>query len=129
VTGRVRDLALHLLDRQVLDTAGRFVAKVDDVELVEREGQLYVAALLTGPQALGPRLGGLLGRWLVWLSAGLGRGDTSLPGRIGLELVTDIGPQITVARSRRELGVHVNEDRARAYLVSRIPGAGRDAGE
>ena len=129
MTGRVRDLALHLLDRQVLDTDGRAVGKVDDVELhVPDDGSPpYVAALLTGPQALGPRLRGLTGRWLVFLSQVLARDGREEPGRIGCELITDMAAAVTVARSRRELGVHANEDRAREYLVDRIPGA-RDAG-
>lgn len=125
MTGRVRDLALHLLDRQIVDTTGRAVGKVDDVELTERgDGSPpYVTALLTGPQALGPRLGGLLGSWLVFWSHALGRARSEEPGRIGMELVTDIGSGITVALSRAELGVHTNEDRARVYLVGRLPGS------
>ena len=125
MSGRQLDLALHLLDRQVLDTDGRAVGNVDDVELlVPEDGSApYVVALLTGPQALGPRLGGLLGRWVVFVTRSLTTGDTSHPGRIGMELLTDLGSKLTVARSRAELGVHRNEDRARHYLVDRIPGS------
>lgn len=125
MTGRVRDLALHLLDRQVVDTDGRAVCKVDDLEFtVPDDGSApYVSAILCGPAALGPRLGGLLGHWLVASTHGLGRSENDRLGRIGMELVTDIGTAITVGRSRRELGVHENEDRAREYLVERIPGA------
>ncbi|MCU1601640.1 MAG: hypothetical protein JWO22_2349 [Frankiales bacterium] len=128
MTGRVRDLALHLLDRQVVDTDGAAVGNVDDVELhVPEDGSPpYVIALLTGPQALGPRLGGRLGSWLVFWSHALSRHSGADPGRIGMELLTDLGAQVTVARSRVELGVHENEDRARTYFVERIPGA-RDA--
>jgi sporulation protein YlmC with PRC-barrel domain len=130
VTGRERDLGLHLLDRQVVDTDGRLVCKVDDVELTVPDdgGAPYVSAILCGPQALAPRLGGLLGSWLLLWARTVGRAHTDDPGRIGMELVTDIGTQLTVARSRADLGVHANEDRARDYLVSRLPGAGR-AGE
>jgi hypothetical protein len=128
MSGRVRDLALHLLDRQVLDTEGRAVGNVDDVEfLVPEDGSPpYVVALLTGPQALGPRLGGLLGSWVVFWSHALARASDEHPGRIGVELITDLSASITVARSRQELGVHENEDRVRSYLIERIPGA-RDA--
>jgi hypothetical protein len=130
VSGRVRDLALHLLDRQVVDAEGKAVGNVDDVELyVPDDGSPpYVVALLTGPQALGPRLGGVLGRWLVFWSQSIARSSDQEPGRIGAELITDIGAQLKVARSRRELGVHENEDRAREYLIDRIPGA-RHAGK
>ncbi|MGZ6825660.1 MAG: hypothetical protein ACXVGH_02625 [Mycobacteriales bacterium] len=128
MSGRVRDLALHLLDRQVVDPEGHAVGNVDDVELLVPEdgSPPYVVALLTGPQALGPRLGGLLGGWVVFWSHALSRGSGREPGRIGMELVTDLGSQVTVARTRAELGVHANEDRARDYLVARLPGA-RDA--
>jgi sporulation protein YlmC with PRC-barrel domain len=119
-TGRRRDLALHLLDRQILDTDGDAVGNVDDVEISD-EG--YVTALLVGPQALAPRLGGLLGQWLAFLSEGIGRSSTAEPTRIGADLVTDYGSAITVARSRAELGAHRNEDRAREYFIGRIPGA------
>jgi sporulation protein YlmC with PRC-barrel domain len=126
--GKVRDLALHLLDRQVVDTDGRAVGKVDDVELhVPEDGSPpYVVAMLTGPQALGPRLGGKVGEWVVFWAHALSRGSDDKPGRIGMELVTDLGSCITVSRSRPDLGIHPNEDRARRYLVERIPGA-RDA--
>ena len=128
MAGRVRDLGLHLLDRQVVDPEGKAVGNVDDVELLVPEdgSPPYVVAILTGPQALGPRLGGLLGRWVVFVSHALARDTGDEPGRIGWDLVTDLGAGVTVARTRSELGVHANEDRAREYLVDRIPGA-RDA--
>jgi sporulation protein YlmC with PRC-barrel domain len=125
MAGRVMDLALHLLDRQVVDTHGDPVGKVDDVELSE-EG--LVTALLVGPQALAGRIGGVLGELLLFLSAGIGRDSTEEPVRVAVELVTDYGTQITVARSREELGAHRNEDRAREYVVGRIPGADRARG-
>jgi sporulation protein YlmC with PRC-barrel domain len=118
--GVVRDLALHLLDRQIVDTAGEAVGKVDDLE-IDDDG--YVAAMLTGPQALAGRLGGLLGDWLVFWSHGISRRSTADPARIPMDLVTDYGTKITVSRSRAELQANVNEDRAREYVVGRIPGA------
>ena len=53
-----------------IDPDGRMVGKVDDLELeLAEDGTPYVTALLTGPRALGPRLGGRLGRrW--WPIAG-----------------------------------------------------------
>ncbi|MCW2571245.1 MAG: hypothetical protein JWO88_1303, partial [Frankiales bacterium] len=36
---------------------------------------------------------------------------------------TDVGSAVSLARTRAELGVHPGEDRAREYLVDRIPGA------
>ncbi len=123
--GRVRDLVLHLLDRQLVGPDGAPVGKVDDVEISD-EG--YVVAMLVGPQALAGRLGGRLGEGLAFWSAALTRTSTAEPTRVGMELVTDYGTQITVARTRIELGAHRNEDRVRQYLVERLPGA-RHAGE
>lgn len=122
MTGQRRDLALHLLDRQIVDTEGGLVGNVDDVELSE-EGE--VTALLTGPQALAGRLGGLAGHWLQVLSHGISRRSTGEPTRIPVELLTDIGTVITVARSREELQANLNEDRFRDYVIGRIPGAHR----
>jgi sporulation protein YlmC with PRC-barrel domain len=118
--GRVRDLALHLLDRQIVDTDDEAVGKVDDVEISD-DG--YVTALLVGPQALAGRLGGLLGQWIAFLSEGISRSSTAEPARVGMDLVTDLGTTIRVARSRQALGAHRNEDRVREYVIGRIPGA------
>jgi sporulation protein YlmC with PRC-barrel domain len=123
MAGRVLDLALHLLDRQITDTDGNPVGNVDDVE-ISQEG--YVEALLVGPQALAGRLGGRLGEWLAFWTRVL-QGGTE-PTRIPMGLVTDMTSHITVARSRSELHAHRNEDRAREYLVGRIPG-GRHEGK
>ena len=121
MAGRVLDLALHLLDRQINDTDGKPVGNVDDVEISE-DG--YVVALLVGPQALAPRLGGRLGAWLAFWTRVLGGGTE--PTRIPMELLTDTGSHITVARSREQLHAHRNEDRAREYLIGRIPGGRRE---
>jgi sporulation protein YlmC with PRC-barrel domain len=120
------DLSLHLLDRQVVDPDGGLVCKVDDVELaVPSDGSPpYVTAILAGPAALGPRLGGLLGRWLVASHRLLGQRHDEEPDRIPFELVTDIGSSVTIARTRSELGILAGEDRVREYLVDRVPGAG-----
>jgi sporulation protein YlmC with PRC-barrel domain len=123
MAGRVLDLALHLLDRQIVDTDGNPVGNVDDVEIDECG---YVEALLVGPQAVAGRLGGRLGEWLAFWTRVL-QGGTE-PTRIPVDLLTDLGSHITVARSRTELGAHRNEDRAREYLIGRIPG-GRREGE
>ncbi|HTL24467.1 MAG TPA: PRC-barrel domain-containing protein [Mycobacteriales bacterium] len=123
MAGRVLDLALHLLDRQIIDTDGNPVGNVDDVEIDESG---YVEALLVGPQAVAGRLGGRLGEWLAFWTRVL-QGGTE-PTRIPVDLLTDLGSHITVARSRTELGAHRNEDRAREYLIGRIPG-GRREGE
>jgi sporulation protein YlmC with PRC-barrel domain len=59
------DALLHLMDRQLIDADGRFLGKVDDVELTQRDAGLTITALLTGPAALLGRLGGRLGDHMV----------------------------------------------------------------
>ena len=55
--------ALDLLDRQIVDDESMMAGKVDDLEFEQsNEGYLYVTAILSGLGALGPRLGGRLGR-------------------------------------------------------------------
>jgi hypothetical protein len=130
MAGRILDLSLHLLDRQVLDTDGGMVCNVDDVELTVPDdgGAPYVSAILCGPGALGPRVGGLVGRWMVAAHRHLGRHREDAPDRIGFELVTDIASSITVAQTREQLGVCAGEDFVRDYLVDRLPGARHASG-
>jgi sporulation protein YlmC with PRC-barrel domain len=52
------DGALHLLDRQVIDSEGGLCGKVDDVELTDERDGLEITGLLTGAAALLPRIGG-----------------------------------------------------------------------
>ncbi len=61
----VVDGALHLLDRQLLDSNGEMLGKVDDLELVDRPVGLTVTAVLTGREAWLDRLGGRFGRHLT----------------------------------------------------------------
>lgn len=122
--GRTLDLHLHLLDRQVVDPDGYFVCKVDDLELdVDEAGYPYVTAILVGPRALGPRLGGRLGRWMTSLGRRLAEGQSWQPPRIDFGLVSDIGSAITVVRPRRELEVASLEDWVDRNIIGRLPGS------
>jgi sporulation protein YlmC with PRC-barrel domain len=126
MSGRTLDLSLHLLDRQVIDTDGGMVCNVDDVEItVPDDGAPpYITAILCGPGALGPRIGGLLGHWMVAAHRHLGRRREEAPDRIGFELVTDIGSAITVAETRAQLEIGLGEEFMHDYFVDRLPGAG-----
>jgi hypothetical protein len=124
--GRVLDLNLHLLDRQVVDTDGLLVCKVDDIELEPGEnGALYVTAILVGPRALGTRIGGRLGRWITSIAS---RQATDPPPRIDMGIVADIGSAVTLDAHRADLGVAPLEDWVDRYIISRIPGS-RHEGE
>jgi hypothetical protein len=124
--GRVLDLNLHVLDRQVVDRDGRFVCKVDDLEF-ERgaDGAVYVAKILVGPRALGPRLGGRLG---VWVRAIAERLSTEPLATIDFAVVEEIDSAVKLSASLDDLPVAPLEDWVRDHIVSRVPGS-RHAGE
>jgi len=122
------DAALHLLDHQIVDRDGRLLANVDDLELVEdRRGRLMVTAILTGAGALGPRIGGRLGRWMVAGWARLHTAPDPQPGRIDLRQVSDIGSAIRLSHfdDRRQQSL---ERWLIEHVVGRIPGSGAPAG-
>ena len=115
------DAVYHLLDRQILDVDDRCVAKVDDLELTERDGVLVVTALLTGPGALGPRLGGRTGAATAAIWRRLHPQEHPLPGRIAVEQITGIGSAVHVAATRADLDVDGFEHWAERKVVSRLP--------
>ena len=120
--------ALHqLLDRQILDTDGLMVGKVDDVELEEREdGRLVVTALLTGPGALGPRLGGAPGALTVRGWSRLANTSPHNPRRIDYTAVTAIDTAIKLGLTRARLAVDGFEVWVRTRVIAALPGAGDD---
>jgi hypothetical protein len=122
--GRELDLQLHLLDRQVQDPDRRMICKVDDLELeLGADGRPYVTAILAGPRALGPRLGGRLGRWLAAVAGRLSTPEESGIPRIDFAQVTAIGSAITVARTSAELNVAPLEGWLARHVIARIPGS------
>jgi sporulation protein YlmC with PRC-barrel domain len=107
------DLALGILDHQLVDSNGHHCGKVDDLELEGvRDGKPRVAAILTGAPAWRGR--GLLGRF----AAKLANGRTV---RIPWEEVAAVHADVELRRPAAELRLG-REDRARR-LVERIPGA------
>jgi sporulation protein YlmC with PRC-barrel domain len=122
------DAQFHLLDRQIIDSEDRMVAKVDDLELTERfDGRLEVTALLTGPGALGPRLGGRLGEWTVAIWRRLRPDVDPQPGRILVEDIERIDNAVHVRHTRLELDVEGLETWVDDHVVSRLP-FGQDTG-
>jgi sporulation protein YlmC with PRC-barrel domain len=125
---RVLDLRLHLLDRQIIDADGRLLGKVDDLELSQKpDGALVVTALLCGPVALAPRLGGRLGRWVEAVSRRLSLDGDPAPRRIDLVHVTHIGSAVTVDVAAPDVVTPPLEQWLGAHLIRRIPGSGHES--
>lgn len=120
--GQALDAHFELLDRQILDHDGLMVGKVDDVELEQRDdGRVYVSALLTGPGALGPRIGGGLGTIVTGTWARLS-GRTE-PARIDWSVVAAVETAIRLAVSRTTVSVDGFETWMRDRVVAAIPGS------
>ncbi|GAA1257051.1 hypothetical protein GCM10009677_04170 [Sphaerisporangium rubeum] len=122
-TARVLHAQLHLLDRQVVRARdGRMVCKVDDLETaLDAGGRPYVTALLYGPLALGPRVGGVPGALMTAVTRLLRPEEDPAPRRIPMSLVSQIGSAVQVGG---EPGHPALERWARDNIVSRIPGSG-----
>jgi hypothetical protein len=120
-------IGFDLLDRQIVDRDGTPVGKVDDVELATAaDGALYVAALLTGQQALGARFGGVLGRWITAVAARLDIHRLG-PRRIGYDLVATVDSAVHLSVRRDLLPEPALETWLNDHLIGRIPGADHDA--
>ncbi|MDG6101615.1 hypothetical protein Daura_38870 [Dactylosporangium aurantiacum] len=121
-------IGFELLDRQIVDLAGEPVGKVDDVELTEVDGVPHVAALLSGPQALGRRLGGRLGDWISGVAGRVHPREHPDPLRIPWDLVASHDSAVTLTVRRELLAEPLLEQWLRDHVVGRIPGSS-DAGE
>jgi hypothetical protein len=121
------DVGLRFLDRQILDKDDREVAKVDDLEAIfDSDGRPYVHAILCGPGAWAPRLGGRLGRWIIAIWRRLHAAVDPEPARIPMNIVTklDSAVRLSVARTATDA---LSLDRwTDHHFIARIPGAGND---
>ena len=119
-------VAFELLDRQILDRDGQDVGKVDDVEFqVDENGVPYLSALLVGPHALGPRLGGWLGQLVSGIAARLDR-DRPGPIRIPYDAVEKADNAVHLKIRRELLPEPKLEAWLREHVIARIPGSGHD---
>ncbi len=121
---RTRSLRLDLLDQQVLDSTGRPIGRVDEVEMdVADDGSLGVLGFRVGGAALGHRLDGAVGRAMIGTCRQVADHEASPELRIG-EL-SEWSPRLTLTRALAELpGVAGLERWLGVRLVSRVPGGG-----
>jgi hypothetical protein len=116
-----------LLDRQILDVDGEPLGKIDDLELTEPEqgGPPVLTALLCGPTALGPRIGGRLGAWWAAIGRRLRPTDVDYPNRIPITRVEAVDrTQVRLNVSRDVLDADRLRDWTRDHVIGNLPGAG-----
>jgi hypothetical protein len=101
---------------------------VDDLELSDPAdgGAPVITAILCGPTALGPRIGGRLGTWWLAIGRRLRPLDDPYPVRIPFDEVTGLDRrQLTVRRSGAANGTWLLRNWVHDKLISRIPGGTR----
>jgi sporulation protein YlmC with PRC-barrel domain len=102
------DLALALLDQELVDSHGRRCGRVDDVDLTDGEPPA-VRALLIGPESRSRRVRGPVGLLLRLLDRG---DEIEIPWRA----VEDITHVVKLKKPARELRLTAQDDRLRPWL-------------
>lgn len=126
----VVDASLHLLDRQIVDRDGRMVGKVDDLEIAVPDGGglPVVQAILCGQLALGPRIGGRLGVWVMAIGRRLRAHSSAGPVRIGFGAVADAGTVVKLTITAEQAGATALEAWCAEKVITRLPGGNRADG-
>jgi hypothetical protein len=115
-----------LLDRQIFDVDGLPVGKVDDLEMTEDPdgGPPVLTAVLTGPLALGPRIGDTIGQWWAAVGRRLRPGDDPRPNRIPISQVDKLDrAELVLTVSRDRLDADRLRDWTRDHIIGPIPGS------
>jgi sporulation protein YlmC with PRC-barrel domain len=111
------DLALAILDHQLLDCEGRRCGNVDDLAIEGGPGErAEVVAILSGPGVWRSRSG-----WLGRLAAWVGGGDRV---RVPWDEVSEVESHVRLKRKATDYGLGRGDDRLRRW-IARIPGADR----
>ena len=111
------DIALQVLDHQLLDKDGRRCGNVDDLAIEGGPGERpEVVAILVGP-GYWPQRAGMIGRIASWIGGGR-------RVRVPWSEVRAVDSAIELKRGATELGLGRGDDRLRPYF-DKIPGAGR----
>jgi hypothetical protein len=117
-----------LLDRQIIDSRGLPAGRVDDLELSDPgSGQPpALSALLCGPTAFGPRIGGRLGTWWQAIGRRLRPVAGLYPNRIPVELIDHVDRlEIALLTPRENLDSYRFRRWVEANIIGRIPGSNR----
>jgi hypothetical protein len=116
-----------IFDRLIVDCNGEDTGMIDDVELTDvgDAGGPVWTAILCGPTALGPRIGGRIGTW--WLAVGrrLRPHDDPQPVRIPVGHITKLNHrEVRLGITRQAAGAQAFHDWIDEKIISRIPGSG-----
>ncbi len=111
------DIALKVLDHQILDREGRRCGNVDDLEIEGGPGETArVTAILVGPGVWAQRA-----RRIGWIASFVGGGRRV---RVPWEDVTEVESHVVLSKTAEELGLGRGDDRLRPW-IEKIPGAHR----
>jgi sporulation protein YlmC with PRC-barrel domain len=111
------DIALAILDHQLIDSEGRRCGNVDDLAVEGDPGEeAQVVAILSGPGVWRNRAG-FLGRFAAWVGGG-GR------VRVPWEEVAEVASHVRLKQRAADYGLGRGDDRLRPW-IERIPGANR----
>ena len=120
-------LRLALLDKQIVDRERLPIGRVDDLELRPGpDGAPEVAAILTGAQALGERLGGFVGGAMAGVASRLRpRTAKDGPAEIDPALVVELEPFVRLRVRFDDLPeVAMLERWLARNVIGPLPGAG-----
>ncbi|MBW3618839.1 MAG: PRC-barrel domain-containing protein [Actinobacteria bacterium] len=119
-------VSLRLLDRRVVDVDGEPVGRVDDLAFEQdADDAPRLVSILMGPEALGARLGGVLGR--VVAGAGRLRPDAAGPPEVAVTDLEEVDTEVRLAAHRDDLPFPRSEAWVRDHVIGRIPGAERSS--
>jgi hypothetical protein len=116
-----------LWDHLILDCDGQPVGMVDDLELTDSDDETgpILSALLCGPTAFGPRIGGRLGFWWLSVAQRLRSSKRPAPRRIPLAIVESINAEgVHLSLSREDLPSPELKTWVLDKVIDRIPGHG-----
>jgi len=115
---RTYDLALELLDYQLVDAEGELAGNVDDIEIEDG----MVSGLLSGPGVLAERFGGRVGRGWAELHRRLNP-DNESATFIPIAQIRAVDSAVHLGITRDRLASYRFENWFRRQIVEKIPGA------
>ena len=118
---------MTLLDAQLVDCDRLPIGRIDDLELTPGADGAgpEIESILTGSQALGERIGGLVGRWMSSTSARLRSDSEPGPATIPASLIVESKPLVQLGVAFDDLPSVAGLERWLAtHFVERLPGTG-----